>query len=92
LAVAYRKLAEPLGELFDCVVKEAKVSIEWYKIRRTPKQIGGQILRVSAIVFAAIAANLSAKARRRIWNSCFAWMAKDDPALVAAPTEVLGLG
>jgi hypothetical protein len=49
------KLAEPLGQLFDCVVKEANDSITWYKIRRKPKQLGGQILRVGAIIFAAIA-------------------------------------
>jgi SMODS and SLOG-associating 2TM effector domain 2 len=49
------KLAEPLGKLFDCVVKEANDSIQWYTQRRKPKQLGGQILRVGAIVFAAIA-------------------------------------
>jgi hypothetical protein len=49
------KLAEPLGQLFDCVVEEAKDSIVWYTIRRRPKQLGGQILRVGAIIFAAIA-------------------------------------
>lgn len=49
------KLAEPLGQLFDCVVKEANDSIAWYTIRRKPKQLGGQILRVGAIIFAAIA-------------------------------------
>src|SRR6266404_5477809 len=49
------KLAEPLGQLFDCAVKEANDSITWYGIRKKPKQFGGQILRVGAIIFAAIA-------------------------------------
>jgi len=49
------KLAEPLGQLFDCVLKEANDSIAWYGFRRKPKQFGGQILRVGAIIFAAIA-------------------------------------
>jgi conflict system pore-forming effector with SLATT domain len=48
-------LAKPLDLLFDCVVKEASNSIEWYKIKRKPKQIGGQILRVGAIIVAAVA-------------------------------------
>jgi hypothetical protein len=49
------KLAEPLEQLFACVMKEANDAIKWYEIRRKPKQYGGQILRVSALIFAAIA-------------------------------------
>ena len=49
------KLAEPLEQLFVCVVKEANEAIRWYEIRRRPKQYGGQILRVSALIFAALA-------------------------------------
>jgi SMODS and SLOG-associating 2TM effector domain 2 len=49
------KLAEPLEELFACVVKEANDAIAWYNIRRKPKQYGGQILRVGALIFGAIA-------------------------------------
>jgi SMODS and SLOG-associating 2TM effector domain 2 len=49
------KLAEPLEQLFACVVKEANDAIAWYNIRRKPKQYGGQILRVGALIFAAVA-------------------------------------
>jgi hypothetical protein len=49
------KLAEPLEQLFACVVKEANDAITWYNVRRKPKQYGGQILRVGALIFAAIA-------------------------------------
>lgn len=49
------KLAEPLEQLFTCVVKEANDAIAWYNIRRKPKQYGGQILRVGALLFAAVA-------------------------------------
>ena len=49
------KLAEPLEQLFTCVVKEANDAISWYNIRRKPKQYGGQILRVGALIFAALA-------------------------------------
>ena len=49
------KLAEPLEQLFVCVVKEANDAIRWYELRRKPKQYGGQILRVSALIFAALA-------------------------------------
>ena len=49
------KLTEPLEELFTCVVKEANDAIAWYNLRRKPKQYGGQILRVGALIFVAVA-------------------------------------
>lgn len=49
------KLADALEQLFACVVKDANDAINWYSLKRKPKQCGGQILRVSALIFAALA-------------------------------------
>jgi SMODS and SLOG-associating 2TM effector domain 2 len=49
------KLAEGLEQLFACVVSEANDAIAWYNLRRKPKQYGGQILRVGALIFGAVA-------------------------------------
>jgi hypothetical protein len=49
------KLAESLEKLFNCAVKETNDSITWYELKRKPKQIGGQVLRVVAIILAGVA-------------------------------------
>lgn len=49
------KFAEALKQLFDYSAGEAKRAIEWYAIKRAPKQLSGRVLRVGAIVATAAA-------------------------------------
>lgn len=49
------RLSEALNKLFDYSIAEAKRAINWYALKRAPKQLWGRILRVGAIFATGVA-------------------------------------